>query len=327
MPTPLPVKTSHVRLLDVRRDLLPVADLIETCFSATLDQDGRDYLRHIRKAAADPALVRWLPGRGERASTPLFGYVWEQDGRLVGNLSLIPIYKGGRWVYMIANVAVHPDYRRRGIARELTLRALEHIRQHRVQTAWLQVRDDNAAAYHLYQSIGFIERSRRSTWMAPPSAQCDPLPGVQVTPRRAEDWPLQLKWLNELYPLETTWNMSFNAARFSPHWLNQLWQWLNGDQQMHWSARKGGNGSGPAQLLGVISWEPVRGYSDMLWAATSPEDENEALPALLPHAQRALLPRRRPVSVNYPYGRAMSAFLDCGFSLQNTLIWMEYRCN
>ena len=327
MLTNLAVKTSHLRPLDVRRDLLPIADLIELCFASTLDQDGRDYLRHIRKAAADPALVRWLPGRGERASTPLFGYVWEQDRRLVGNLSLIPIYKSGHWIYMIANVAVHPDYRRRGIARELTERALTHIREHRVPTAWLQVRDDNMAAYRLYAAVGFIERSRRSTWMAAPNPQCELPPGVQVTPRHAEDWEQQLRWLNEIYPLDTTWNMSYDPKRFRPSWVNQLWQWLNGEVQAHWSARKGGNGSGPAKLLGLASWEPIRGYSDLLWVSAPPSTEDEALQALLPYAQQVLGRQRRPLSVNYPYGRGVSAFLDCGFTLQNTLVWMEYRCN
>ena len=187
----LPVKTSHIRPLDIHRDLLPVADLIELCFSSTLDPDGREYLRHIRKAAADPAYLRWIPGAYERVSTPLYGYVWEQDHRIVGNLSLIPILKGGRWLYLIANVAVHPDYRRRGIARDLTMRALEHVHEHHVSSAWLQVRDDNTSAYNLYCSVGFIERSRRTTWISKMSATPSSAAGVRITSRRPEDWILQ----------------------------------------------------------------------------------------------------------------------------------------
>lgn len=57
------------------------------------------------------------------------GFVWEENGQIIGNLSLIPSTKGGRRVVVIANVAVHPDHRRRGIAHELTQRALQTLRQ------------------------------------------------------------------------------------------------------------------------------------------------------------------------------------------------------
>jgi ribosomal protein S18 acetylase RimI-like enzyme len=328
----LPVNQTHIRPLDIKRDLRPTADLIEACFSSTLDPDGRDYLRHIRRAAADSGLIHWISGRGERASSPLFGYVWEQDQRLVGNLSLIPIYKGGRWMYMIANVAVHPDYRRRGIARELTLKALAHIREHNVSSAWLQVRDDNLAAYSLYASIGFIEQSRRSTWLALPAASTPSAvkaatatppqapPDVAITSRRGEDWPLQQRWLNETYPLEAIWNMSYEPQRFKPGWLRQLGLWLNGDVQSHWAARRG------EETIGFTSWEPVRGYSDLLWVASSPEHEDLTIRSLLPRALYALQPLHRPLSVNYPFPRGAQAFQDCGFTLQNTLVWMEFRC-
>lgn len=323
----LPVKTSHIRPLDVSRDLAPVADLIEMCFSTTLDADGRDYLRHIRRASHDPGLVRWMPGRGERISTPLFGYVWEQDQRIVGNLSLIPIYKAGRWLYMIANVAVHPDYRRRGIAKELTLRAIEHSREHNVPSTWLQVRDDNIPAYNLYASIGFEERSRRSTWITSTAPSLYSDTSIRVASRHAYEWEQQRRWLEDIYPLEATWNMSFTVRHFHPGWWNQFWQWLNGDTQMHWSAYRGGNGSGAEQLLGFASWEPIRGYSDMLWIASTLQTEDTALRALLPHAIRTLQYRHRPLSVNYPYGRGGLAFAASGFTLQNTLVWMEYCCN
>lgn len=317
----VPVKTTHIRLLDVHRDLSPVADLIEICFASTLDADGREYLRQIRRAAADPAYLRWVAGAFERVSMPLFGYIWEQDRRVIGNLSLIPIYKNRQWVYLIANVAVHPDYRRQGIARELTLRALDHIRERRVRSAWLQVRDDNASAYHLYRASGFVERSRRTTWVNKFNPPVSLNGEIEVTGRRAGDWEKQRAWLEEIYPLDVTWNLSYELGRFHPGILRQTWQWLNGETQEHWAARSAAS----RQPLGFASWEPQRTNNDQIWLCAPPETEDAAARALLPHVRQYLAARRRPINVNFPFQRAVKAFSDMGFSALNTLIWMENR--
>jgi ribosomal protein S18 acetylase RimI-like enzyme len=300
--------------------LIPTADLIETCFASTLDEDGREYLRQIRRAAGDPAYLHWMPGADERISTPLFGYVWEQDRRIVGNLSLIPIHKHHRWIYLIANVAVHPDYRRRGIARQLTMRALEHVYAHRVSSAWLQVRADNVSAYQLYRETGFEERSRRTIWInqfnPPAPSQAD----VTVSARQWKDWPLQRAWLETNYPPETTWNLPLDINRFSPGLWSGLVRWLNGDNQEHWTAH-----SSAGDLLGLASWEPQRGLTDSIWLAIAPEQDERAIRALLPAVRQNLSSNRRTITINYPAGRAEPAFYDCGFIPQATLVWMENK--
>jgi len=48
----IPVKVQehpHVRALNVIRDLSTVADLIELCFSNTMDNDGQRYLSDMRQ--------------------------------------------------------------------------------------------------------------------------------------------------------------------------------------------------------------------------------------------------------------------------------------
>ena len=37
--------SENLRPFDARRDMQPVADLIETCFANTLDADGRGFIR------------------------------------------------------------------------------------------------------------------------------------------------------------------------------------------------------------------------------------------------------------------------------------------
>ncbi len=134
---------SPIRRLDVHRDLFEAADLIEMCFGSQMDPDGHTYLRNIRRAARNNDHLRWLPGPGEQATYPLFGYVWEENHKIIGNISLIPVLYKGSWRYLIANVAVHPDHRGQGIGNELTLHALRHIRSQKVHLACLQVRDQH----------------------------------------------------------------------------------------------------------------------------------------------------------------------------------------
>src|SRR5215210_3453697 len=148
-------KHPHVRPLNVIRDLSTVADLIELCFAPTMDNEGQRYLSDMRRASRDDSFLNWATHLAETTSLPLTGYVWEQDGHIVGNASLIPFRDKGKRVYLIANVAVHPAYRRRKIAQVLTQYAIEHARAEKTTAIWLHVRDDNPAAIKLYTNLGF----------------------------------------------------------------------------------------------------------------------------------------------------------------------------
>ena len=61
----------------------------------------------------------------------------------------------------ILNLAVHPQHRRRGIARRLLAGALRQARSLGAQEAWLEVRPSNTPARALYESFGFAEVGRR----------------------------------------------------------------------------------------------------------------------------------------------------------------------
>jgi ribosomal protein S18 acetylase RimI-like enzyme len=84
----------------------------------------------------------------------LGGYVWEEQGQVVGNINVTSSDYGNRhWV--ISNVAVLPAYRRQGIARALMDASLEHARVRGASRVSLQVRHDNTGAHRLYESLGF----------------------------------------------------------------------------------------------------------------------------------------------------------------------------
>ncbi len=311
----------NLRPLDVRKDLLPVADLIELCFASTMDQDGQEYLRQMRQAGRDARFLSWAPEAAEKVAMPLSGYIWEEDGQIIGNLSLIPMRQQGHRIYLIANVAVHPDHRRRGIARALTQTALDRLEQRQVWAAWLQVRDDNPAAHHLYLSLGFVERARRTTWEARPSPRSMTRTSsvqIQVSARQYKDWEIQKQWLLENYPPEVEWNLNFNPNEFKPSFLNDFLHFMEGGRIKHWAARRQG------ALTCLLTWQTTRMSADNLWLAAPGTADDESLACLLAQALHDLSGKRN-VAMNVDSTRPDEALIEAGFTNRQTLIWMERK--
>ncbi len=318
MSTPIAVNTIHLRPVDVRKDLPEIADLIEICFASTMDADGREYIRQIRRMAMEMRGIGLALPAARRFSVPIQGYVWVENNRIVGNLTLIPYFKGSKVVYMIANVAVNPDYRRRGIARQLTQQGILHARDHGASATWLQVRDDNPGATRLYDSLGFIERARRTNWTFDSTGQPVPplMPQVTIRRRSANDWHYQSRWLQEIYPPEISWNLPFQIDRLQPGFWREFIRWMNGERLDQWSAWL------DDRFLGAAAWEPGNVVTDVIWLATNPLDEDLAAQALLTYA-RHMLPPHRLVTINFPAGFAVKGLEAAGFQAHNTLIWME----
>ena len=151
----VPVRSQipQLRPLNIVRDLPGVADLVEKCFADTMDAEGRNYIQQMRRAGQDNAFLRWASTAVDTVSMPLSGYIWEENGEIIGNVSLIPYRHDRKKYYLIANVAVRPEDRRRGIGRALTVAAMQHARQRRSDEIWLHVRDDNPGAIELYRSL------------------------------------------------------------------------------------------------------------------------------------------------------------------------------
>ncbi len=174
------IAKGHIRAARPRRDLAAITDLIAVGFADTLDANGRLMLRDMRATARWGALT-WTLARGLGVIPPLRGYVWEEEGHIVGNVSLTPTGYGRGWV--VANVVVLPEYRRRGIARALMEKALEDVAQ-RGAFAVLQVLQENGAARKLYQNLGFAEQRAFTRWRRPAFAAETPRPNTTYEVRR-----------------------------------------------------------------------------------------------------------------------------------------------
>lgn len=66
------------------------------------------------------------------------------------------------------NLAVDPDYRRKGLGKELILSLIEALRQRESRCLTLEVRDSNASARALYEKLGFSEIGRRKNYYRSP---------------------------------------------------------------------------------------------------------------------------------------------------------------
>lgn len=320
-------EASPLRPLNILHDLPQVADLIELCFAATIDDEGQSYLDQMRRASRDNDFLRWAGRVVDTTSMPLSGFVWEEGGRIVGNASLVYQNFGPRRIAMIANVATHPDYRRRGIGRALTEGAMSHARRKGARELWLHVRDDNPTAIRIYEDLGFRERGRRTTYNSRPGTSpfpavveaeggaASPSPVTVVQPR-TRDWPQQRAWLYRAHPRELSWYARWDWDRLSP----DIWSWLYRSlvefNIRQWAALRDG------RLLATVSWVPNAHTSNMLWIGTEPGGDAEGLRMALETARNDLSHYRR-LSIEYPAGEMVDAIESAGFEPYRTLLWMR----
>jgi predicted N-acetyltransferase YhbS len=310
-----------IRKLDIRFDQPAVADLIEKSFGSYIDPDGMAYLQRIREVAQNRKNIQWLKGANEMLSYPLSGFVCEtNNGDIVGNLSIIPFERNGKWVYLIANVAVDDQWRRKGIAKQLTTQALNHLSRQGVQTVWLQVRDDNEPAIGLYKSFGFQEFSRRTNWLK--SSQIGnpdwKMPELTtVVKRKSRHWLQQAQYLHRTFPQDVAWNLNLDIREFSPGLLSAVKSTMQISELEHFEAVYNN------QTIGFASWQARKLYADSIWFVSDQNYEFEASLALLLAIEKQIKNRQRPLMINFPADRNNAGFIKAGYSVLNTLIWMK----
>lgn len=142
---------ANLRPLDQRHDFPGVVDLIALGFSGEMDPLGLKLLSQMQKRARYGLWSQLLWG----GPPNLDGFVWEEQGRVVGNLSLRRAHPRWNAGCIIGNVVVHPDFQGRGIARALMQAAEETARAEGARWIGLEVRADNVAASTLYTHLGF----------------------------------------------------------------------------------------------------------------------------------------------------------------------------
>jgi ribosomal protein S18 acetylase RimI-like enzyme len=149
-----------IRLLKLPNDLEPLSEMAAETFQYPDHPEWSVQADEVESIAASMVnyrrmwpVVRLLQWLSPALRDVLHGYVWEEDGQIVG-FNLLN-RRGTTDVWYVSGVGVHPDYRRRGIARRLVSASLEMIRERGGRIVLLDVIDGNDPAYKLYQSLGF----------------------------------------------------------------------------------------------------------------------------------------------------------------------------
>lgn len=135
----------NVRIVPMTADHLDeVAELERICFSAP-------WSRNMLAEELDNALAAFL-------------VALDDTGKVVGYAGVHVILDEG----YITNVAVHPDFRRRGIAGKLLQVFLDFARGNSLAFLTLEVRASNQAAIILYGRHGFRSVGRRRNYYEHP---------------------------------------------------------------------------------------------------------------------------------------------------------------
>lgn len=304
------------------RDMAGIADLIELCFQGSLDSSGLALLRRAR-ALASSGPFAWQVYRRVGSSEELdwfHGFVWCEADRIVGNVSLAPSRAAPR-TWAIANVAVHPASRGRGIARNLTLMALAEARQLGAERTVLQVKTDNGPALDLYLSLGFREVSRRTMWTRPAGMSHPPAEirlGQDLEgpfPRRAGEWREEFELSKRVHPEGLAWTSPLTPSTFRPSLGRFLMQAVSGDRETHWVIRSRG------QLIAFL-WTIQRLGILQALLVLDPQCNGRTEAPLLSHALRSGGWDQEFV-LETPPGAAEEDLVQLGFRRGRTLVWME----
>jgi ribosomal protein S18 acetylase RimI-like enzyme len=245
-----------MRRFDLRRDLPHLADLIQAAFKAELESTGSNIVQELRQLArAGPAL--WLLGAGQSMLfRPWDGYVWIENGQVVGNATLSCTSRQ-RGVWAVHNVAVHPCYQGRGIARQLMQALLTLAGEANAQLMILEVQKQNLSAQRLYRRLGF-EVYDTITELSQPAGHRDRstprTPPLHWRKRSTEDWrglydlacAATLPGVQEVTPLRSR-NLRLGVDRRIER---RIYRWLRRRSSEDWLVEANGRITAWVELVG-----------------------------------------------------------------------------
>ena len=318
---------SGIRPFDIGRDLRPVAELIADAFTNELDPRGLAALREMRIMSHLSGLLKLLSRSTGDLDDVFSGFVWVEDGKIVGNVTVQRADKyGNRW--QIANVAVARTYRGRGIARRLMEQALTHVAASDGRWTVLQVYAHNSVARRLYSQLGFEEVGGMVDLKLARVPKVDfPERTTNFQPFTHQHWqPLYELATNQLNP-QTQWWRPMRRADFQPSFEQQFgaWMWQTlGRQQIYRRAFQSLRRFEAALVLTAERWRGV--HELQMWVR--PEQYGMVEHYMVQWVMATLQEYPRwpvKVTLSSEHGAGIRAVEQFGFQQQQTLVTMRRR--
>ncbi len=284
------------RPINMNTDIPGILKLLELVFGASLDAEGRKMFAGNAAALESPAILWRLSPAAAKLS---LGFVWEENGRIVGNVTVLTTEMPGR--YLVVNVAVHPEFRRRGIARLLMQQVENLVRQRHGNQILLQVVKQNHPAIELYNVLNYTTIGSMTHWAASVSRlrrlelNLDTV-GPPIRELKRPEW-------------KTAYALDQQALHADLHWPEQLKQdaykngiwvrvmnFLNGRHSETWVAT-----TGKIELVGLASLASEWGRAYKASLRVHPSWQGRLERPLLAKLIRRLqyLPRRN-VQIDHP---------------------------
>ncbi len=317
------------RPINLAKDTRQVLDLLDLTFGPLHGPRGQRVLSdRVNIAYASSFSMRLnMVARGF-----VSGFVWEERGKIIGNVSLLSSEVPRR--FLIANVAVHPDYRRRGIAVALMQEALQHIHNQGGQSVMLQVESDNAAAITLYQGLGFTILGTMNRWETNASRLRVPAPAGnglnQVRPIGRHDWRAAYELDKASVDLDLNWPAPPTPDYYQVGFWHKLFDFLNGRRFETWVSETTSIEDGQRQLTGLVTVSGEWGRPYWLRVRTDPSWRGKIEPFLL-EKSLVRLKRLRVASIraNHPADdETLNQLLkEANFRIQRTLSFMRLSLN
>lgn len=312
--------TEGIRPVDLNRDIPQVLDLLRLTFGASMDTDEREA---FGEATIRPDFLWRLDPAAARLGS---GFVWVSDGRIVGNVTLLSTRVFGR--FLVANVAVHPTHRRRGIALALMRAVEDAVKARKGRVIMLQVVKDNVPAVTLYHSIGYRSLGNVTTWSATPS-RLRPIPASVGGEPVPDTRPLPNSWWRRAYDLDVTslppdlnWPEPLGTDAYRRTVFGRLNDFLNGRQRETWMTTGDRD-----QLTGLAAIASEWGRSHVVTVRAAANSTGQVERPLLAKTIRRLgYLARRNVRIDHPEDDIIvNALLrEANFSPQRTLTHMRY---
>ena len=232
-PATLPARHPNLRALDLNRDREDVMRLLKIAFGNQEDLGRRNNSLILTpfmpwKQRLDMVRKGFVPGA-----------VWQDGNQIVGCASLMPAKSIGR--YLIANVAVHPDYRGRGIAQSVVDSLIDHVRNIGGTEIRLQVEQENDRAIHVYRRLGFHTQGAVTSWSASPSAHryvaeelLESSKEYIIRELRSGEWQKAKALANGRFPQTLQWPDPFPDSYYRTNVLSALNNFFDGRAVEPW---------------------------------------------------------------------------------------------